>query len=184
VLSTEDQEIANVGRRLGVEVPFMRPANLAADETPMLPVIMHAVRWLRQEGEYFDAVCLLQPTTPLRTAQDIDDAAMLLEETGADSVITFVKVSGAHPARMKYVTEEGRVVDPPFGEQVEGQRRQDLPRLYLRAGSVYLTRMAVLEGGSFQGRDCRALVIPEERHCSIDTEFDFVVAECLLSRIL
>jgi CMP-N-acetylneuraminic acid synthetase len=183
VLSTDDEEIASVGRRLGVETPFVRPAQLALDETPMLPVVLHAVEWFRQRGQSFDAVCLLQPTSPLRLPADIDGAVDLLENTGADSVVSFVRVGGWHPARMKYVRSDGRVVDPPFKEQLEGQRRQELPALYLRAGSIYLTRTPVLtEQGSFQGRDCRALIIPEERACNIDTEYDFMVAECLVER--
>jgi CMP-N-acetylneuraminic acid synthetase len=149
----------------------------------MLPVVLHAVEWFREQGEGFDAVCVLQPTCPLRLPEDIDGAVELLESTGADSVISFVRVSGCHPARMKYVQSDGRVMDPPFKEQLEGQRRQELPPLYLRAGSIYLTRTPVLtEQGSFQGRDCRALIIPEERACNIDTEYDFMVAECLVER--
>src|SRR2546430_4022808 len=131
VLSTEDEEIAEVGRHYGVEVPFLRPKALAQDTTPMLPVVQHALRMLTAAGDRFDAVCLLQPTNPLRRASDIDQAIGLLERTGADSVISFVEVGDTHPARMKYLTAEGRVIDPPFAEEVEGQRRQDLPQLYL-----------------------------------------------------
>src|SRR5712691_3013598 len=98
VLSTEDDEIAEVGRRCGAEVPFLRPASLAQDTTPMLPVVQHAIRMLEAAGDHFDAVCLLQPTNPLRRASDIDDAIDLLERTQADSVISFVEVSDSHPA--------------------------------------------------------------------------------------
>src|SRR5262245_49368383 len=72
ILSTDHEEIARIGRECGLEVPFMRPAELAEDETPMLPVIQHAVRWLEVRGDSFDAVCLLQPTNPLRRPDDID----------------------------------------------------------------------------------------------------------------
>ncbi|HEU4629849.1 MAG TPA: acylneuraminate cytidylyltransferase family protein [Gemmatimonadaceae bacterium] len=182
ILTTEDEEIAEVGRRCGVEVPFRRPAELARDETPMLPVVQHALGWLAERGDRFDAVCLLAPSTPLRRPEDIDGAIELLERTGADSVISFVAVGDKHPARMKYVTDGGRVVDPPFAEATEGQRRQDLPRLYLREGSIYLTRTPVLlEQGSFKGNDCRAWLVPEERACNIDTPIDLVFAECLLA---
>jgi CMP-N-acetylneuraminic acid synthetase len=183
VLSTEDEEIGAVGRRCGVEVPFLRPAELAQDNTPMLPVVQDALRSLEAASDRFDAVCLLQPTNPLRRASEIDDAIELLEQTGADSVISFVEVGDKHPARMKYVTAEGRVVDPPFAEELEGQRRQELPKLYLREGSIYLTRTAVIMGrNSFQGQDCRALLIPEDRACNIDTPFDWFVAEQVLKR--
>jgi CMP-N,N'-diacetyllegionaminic acid synthase len=183
ILSTDDEEIAAVGRACGLEVPFMRPAELAEDETPMMPVVHHALGWLAERGSTFDAVCLLAPCTPLRRAEDIDGAIALLERTGADSVISFVAVGDKHPARMKYIDDEGRAVDPPFAESVEGQRRQDLPRLYLREGSIYLTRTRViLEQRSFKGRDCRAWLVPEDRACNVDAPIDLLVAEQLLLR--
>ena len=92
ILSTEDEEIAEAGRRCGLEVPFLRPQELAADDTPMLPVIEHAVRWVEERGERFDAICLLQPTNPLRRAEEIDGCIELLIGTGADSVVTVLPV--------------------------------------------------------------------------------------------
>src|SRR3954464_5723644 len=119
ILSTENEEIAEVGRRCGLEVPFMRPTALAADDTPTLPVVQDALRKLEAEGDTFDAVLILQPTTPLRRPEDIDGAIELLERTGAGSVISFVDVGEKHPARMKFIDEEGRVTDPPFSERFE-----------------------------------------------------------------
>jgi CMP-N-acetylneuraminic acid synthetase len=92
ILSTDDDEIATVGRSLALDIPFMRPAELAKDETPTLPVLQDAVRRLKKAGESYDAVMALQPTNPLRRAGDIDGAIALLEKTGADSVISFVDV--------------------------------------------------------------------------------------------
>ncbi len=181
VLSTEDAEIAEIGRNLGLEVPFLRPAALAADDTPAIDVLLHAVRALEADGPPVDAVFTLQPTTPLRTAEDIDGAVALLDRTGADSVISFVEVGDRHPARMKYVDAEGRVADPPFAEAVEGQRRQDLPTLYLREGSVYLTRRNVLvDHRSLKGADCRAWIVPADRACNIDEPVDWIIAEALV----
>jgi CMP-N-acetylneuraminic acid synthetase len=178
VLTTDDEEIASVGRSAGLEVPFLRPAELARDDTPSLPVVQHAVRFLEEEGDLFDAVCLLQPTSPLREPSDVDRAVALLTRTGADSVISFVEVGEKHPARMKIVEPDGRVSDPPFAEVTEGMRRQDLPKLYLRDGSIYLTRREVLmEKGSFKGDDCRALLVPVERSVNVDTPWDLFLAE-------
>jgi CMP-N,N'-diacetyllegionaminic acid synthase len=181
VLSTEDEEIARVGRDCGLDVPFMRPLELAQDETPTIPVLQDMVRKLEALGERYDAVLVLQPTNPLRRPADIDGAIELLEKTRADSVISFVNVGEKHPARMKFITPDGYVIDPSFAEQFEGQRRQDLPKLYLREGSIYLTRRTVLmEQNSLKGRDCRAWIIPEERACNIDTPFDLFLAEQML----
>jgi CMP-N-acetylneuraminic acid synthetase len=181
VLSTDDQEIAAAGREMGLEVPFLRPAELARDDTPSIPVVQHVVRELERQGDSYDALFLLQPTNPMRRPEDIDGAIDLLEQTNADSVISFVDVGEKHPARMKFIAEDGKVIDPPFAEQFEGQRRQDLPRLFLREGSVYLTRMSVLmQEDSLKGRDCRAWLIPPERACAIDTPWDMFLVEQMI----
>jgi len=181
VLSTEDEEIARVGCQWGLETPFLRPAELARDDTPTIPVLQDVVRRLEAAGERYDAIFTLQPTSPLRRPEDIDGAVELLERTGADSVISFVEVGDRHPARMKYIVNGGQVTDPPFSEEFEGQPRQTLPRLYLREGSVYLTRREVLmEQNSLKGRDCRAWIVPEDRAWGVDTAFDLFVAEQIL----
>lgn len=184
VLSTEDEEIAGVGRQCGLDVPFMRPQELAQDETPTIPVLQDVVRRLEAMGELYDAVLTLQPTSPLRRAHDIDGAIELLERTGADSVISFVDAGGYHLARMKLIDQLGKVSDLPFAgevEQFEGQRRQDRIKLYRREGSIYLTLTKVLmERNTLKGDDCRAWIIPEERACDIDTRFDLFIAEKML----
>ncbi|HEY4176153.1 MAG TPA: acylneuraminate cytidylyltransferase family protein [Kofleriaceae bacterium] len=183
VLSTDADDIAAAGEALGLEVPFMRPPELARDDTPTIPVLQHVVRQLEASGDRYDAIFTLQPTNPLRRTSDIDGAIDVLAKTSADSVISFVDVGERHPARMKMVDDDGRVTDPPFGELFEGQRRQDLPRLWLRDGSVYLTRRAVLmEQDSLKGSDCRAWKMPIERSCNIDTPFDLWLVEQLLRR--
>ncbi len=181
VLSTEDAEIAAIGKDCGLEVPFLRPLELARDDTPTIPVVQDVVRRLEATGEVYDAVFVLQPTNPLRRSDDVDGAIQLLEKSGADSVISFVEVGENHPARMKYISQDGCVLDPPFGEQLEGQRRQDLPKLYSREGSVYVTlRDVLMEQNSLKGRDCRAWIIPPERACNINTPFDLFLAEQML----
>ena len=114
VLSTDDEEIAEVGRAWGLEVPFLRPLELARDDTPTIPVLQDVVRKLEANGESYDAILTLQPTTPLRRPEDIDGAITLLEQSGADAVISFVEVGEKHPSRMKFIGEDGHVVDPPF----------------------------------------------------------------------
>jgi len=181
VLSTDDQEVADIGRLWGLEVPFMRPPELARDDTPAIAVVEHVVSQLESRGDTFDAIFTLQPTNPLRRPDDIDGAIELLDRTGADSVISFVDVGEKHPARMKYIDPDGRVIDPPFAEHTEGQRRQELSKLYLRDGSVYLTRRDVLmTEHSLKGRDCRAWIVPSERSCNIDEPFDWLLAEMLV----
>ena len=112
ILSTEDEQIADVGRQLGCDVPFIRPRDLAQDDTPHLPVIQHAVRWMAERAKYScDAVMILQPTSPLRTADDIRSAIDLLERSGADSVVSASEVPAhVHPMRTLRVDQAGAAV--------------------------------------------------------------------------
>ena len=178
--------IADAGRAAGIDVPFMRPSHLAQDETPTIPVLQDAVTRMEDKNRVkFDAIFTLQPTNPLRIASDIDGAIQLLDKSGCDSVISFVDVGERHPARMKFIDDSGRVVDPPFSEKFEGQRRQDLSTLYLRDGSVYLTRRDVLMNqNSLKGNDCRAWIMPQQRSCNIDVPFDLFMVDHMLSQDL
>lgn len=183
VVSTDDPEITRVAATHGGDAPFVRPAHLATDSAASLGVMQHALRALEQAdpATRYDVLVMLQPTTPFRTALDIDGALALLERTGADSVISVMDVQGHHPARMKYLDGD-RLIDPPFAEAVENQPRQQLRPMYIRNGAVYATRRDVLMGGSFKGKDCRAWIMPAERSVNIDTLDDFAYAEWCLSR--
>ncbi len=182
LLSTDDPRIAKVGKAYGLEVPFSRPAELATDTAGSLPVVLHALQWVEEEEDrVYDAVMMLQPTTPFRRVTDIDKAIDLLEKTGADSVISVTEVGAFHPARMKYL-EGDRLIDPPFCEAYENQPRQELPPMYIRSGDIYLTRRATLLNKSFKGSDCRALFIDASRAVNIDTLRDFVYAEFLIEK--
>jgi CMP-N,N'-diacetyllegionaminic acid synthase len=182
VLSTEDEEIAAVGRSCGLDVPFMRPPELARDDSPTLPVLQDVVTRLEKAGEVYDAVMTLQVTNPLRRTSDIDGAIQLLDETGADSVISFTDVGARHPSKMKSIDAGGRVIDPPFFLPAEGPRRQELTPIYRREGSIYLTRHDVLmRQNSLKGSDCRAWLVPEEWSCDVDSPFDLFLAAQMLA---
>src|SRR6185295_18227244 len=144
ILTTEDKGIARVGESCGLEVPFIRPAELAEDETPMLPVVQHAVRWLEDHGERFDAVCLLQPTNPLRLPEDIDGCIQLLETTDADAVVTIIPVPAEHNPHWVSSPHGSGLLHLLTGEGRPAPRRQELPPAIHRKGSVYVTRRDVL----------------------------------------
>jgi CMP-N,N'-diacetyllegionaminic acid synthase len=181
VLSTDDPEIAAAGRALGLVVPFLRPAALAADDTPMLPVLVHTVEALRREGFAADAVVLLQPTSPLRTAADVDAALDLLEATGADSVVSVVEVPHQFSPVSVMSIENGRL--RPFLSGPAATRRQDKPRVFARNGpAVLAVRAASLARGSLYGDDCRPLLMDPESSVDIDGPADFAYAEYLLSQ--
>jgi len=172
VLSTEDGEIARCGLRWGARVPFMRPAELARDDTPSLPVVQHALEQMDELGEPFDAVCLLQATNPLRTAQDIDGACALFERSGADSVVSVALIPSHFHPMWAYFRDDGGLLRQAAGSGVV-PRRQELPPAYFREGSVYVThRKVVLDLGSLYGERVVPYVMPPERCGGIDTPED------------
>lgn len=183
VVSTDDDQIAEVAEAAGGDVPFRRPADLAADHAQAIPNIQHALRTVEQleGGDPYDAVMMLQPTTPFRTPTDIDAAVDLLETTGADSVISVVDVGGHHPARMHYV-DDGELLNHELSESYENQNRQELRPMFIRNGAIYLTRREVLLGGSFRGKVCRAYEMPTERSVNIDGALDLLFATWLAER--
>jgi CMP-N-acetylneuraminic acid synthetase len=180
ILSTEDEEIVRVGESCGLDVPFIRPAELAEDETPMLPVVQHAVRWLENHGERFDAVCLLQPTNPLRLPEDIDGCIQLLETTDADAVVTIIPVPAEHNPHWVYFQNGSNLLRLSTGESTPIPRRQELPPAFHREGSVYVTRRDVLiEGNSLYGRRLAGYPVDAVRSVNIDGPEDWARAETL-----
>jgi CMP-N-acetylneuraminic acid synthetase len=173
VLSTDAPDIADAGRRAGLEVPFMRPAALAADDTPMLPVIQHALAETAKNGWSPDVIVLLQPTSPLRRPDHIRDAVTMLRETKADSVVTVVEVPRHLSPDYVMRIEEGRL--RPFLPDGAGvTRRQDARPAYSRDGTVYAFRRSTIERfGGIYGDDCRPLLIDATESLSIDTEDDW-----------
>jgi D-3-phosphoglycerate dehydrogenase / 2-oxoglutarate reductase len=184
MVTTDDEEIADVSREYGALVPFMRPADLGTDSAQAIPTIQHAVREMETLRDYhYDVVVMLQPTTPLRTSQDIDESVRKLIDTDADSVISVVDVGGHHPMRMKQIVED-TLIDYD-DEAIENMPRQDLPAVYLRAGSIYATRRDVLMiQGSFKGEISRPFIIPPDRAVNIDIMPDMVVAEWRIGQML
>jgi CMP-N-acetylneuraminic acid synthetase len=185
ILSTEDGEIAKVGRRCGLEVPFMRPAELARDDTPTLPVLQHAVRTLEKEGRSFDAICLLQPTNPFRRADDINACVHLLAESGADSVISVLSVPHQHNPHWVYFRGQDGFLKLSTGEKTPIARRQLLPPAFHREGSVYVTRRDVLmENDSLFGSSVAGYLMEVSRSVNIDTLEDWARAEEVLEQEL
>lgn len=182
ILSTDDPAIADVGRQCGVEVPFLRPTDLAQDDTPALSVIEHALSTLGEDERYQPkVVVLLQPTSPLRRAEHIDAAVDILLETEADSVVTVTEVPHHfNPVSLMRI-DQGTLV--PFIDGPLILRRQDKPQVYARNGPAVLAmRRATIENGSLYGQDCRPLLMRAEESLDIDSPFDLLVAEAVLSR--
>jgi N-acylneuraminate cytidylyltransferase len=183
ILTTDDPDIAAYARSQGCEVPFMRPAELARDDTIHFDVMHHAVKWLRDHESYWpDAVMILQPTSPLRRPEDIRAAIRLLDETGADCVLSVSDVTPHHhPMRMLRVDDNGKATLFVTGEPVRRRinRRQDLPPAYAMDGSIYLFRPSLLFASepSLYGDRTHALSTPAPYGLSIDSPDDWAAAE-------
>lgn len=180
IVSTESETIASTARTLGLHVPFLRPASLAADDTPMLPVLQHALTAMAERGFRADVLVLLQPTSPLRREDHIDATIDLLDRTAADSVVSVVEVPHQFNPTSVMCLENSRL--RPFLEGPTATRRQDKPQVFARNGpAVLAVRAGVLSSGSLYGDDCRALVMDAESSLDIDTAWDLTLAELVLN---
>lgn len=180
VVSTDDEEIATAARAHGAEAPFLRPAEIAADDTPDFPVLEHALGWLaREEGYRPDVVVWLRPTCPLRTAADIDAAVALLRETKADCVRSVCR-SKHHPLWMKRLEGDRLLPLLPDVDEQTYPRRQLLPPVYRLNGAVDVVRAsAALKAREIFPGDMRAYVMPAARSIDIDEPIDLLVARAL-----
>jgi CMP-N,N'-diacetyllegionaminic acid synthase len=180
VVSTDDREIAETARRCGAEVPFMRPAELAGDASPHVDVVLHALAWLDEREDYRpDYVVLLQPTSPLRTAEDIDAAVRLAWEKNSDAVVS-VCATHDHPYLVRRLTGDGRLeefVSCPLAYA----RRQDLPPAYALNGALYVSRPeAIRTAQTMCPAGALAYVMPPERSLQIDSAWELRMADHLL----
>lgn len=179
VVSTDDQEIAEISRGLGAEVR-LRPMSLAADDTLTRDVLEHVVNELAAEGESPDAVLTLQPTSPLRTARHIKEAITVFgSDPQADSLVSCVDVPHIfHPRSVMRRDATGYLV--PYLDEKQPTRRQDKEPVFARNGAaIYITRTNRLKDYVFGGKLLAYMMDPESS-LDIDTVDDFVTAERLL----
>ena len=179
ILSTDDAGIAAAGTACACEVPFLRPAELAGDKTPMIDVVLHALDTL---GGGFDLVVLLQPTSPLRSSQDITACVDLCVQTGAPSVVAVTPASES-PYWM-FTLDTGQALARLLPEAPVQTRRQDLPPAYLVNGAVYVARPDWLRRHrAFIAADTKGYVMPAERSIDIDDLNDWAAAEEVFHRM-
>ena len=180
VVSTDDSEIAEVSRSFGAEVPFMRPKELASDSSLQIDSIKHAISFLEDEGEYFDIILLLQPTTPLRKTFDIDSSLELLIEKNADTVISVTDVGGRHPATCYEPLKDKKIV-PYFKSDERGVLRQEFKPILWRNGAIYATkRNVIIDNNSLYGKSIVGYKMGEERSFNIDSQFDWNLTEAYI----
>jgi N-acylneuraminate cytidylyltransferase/CMP-N,N'-diacetyllegionaminic acid synthase len=176
VVSTDSPEIARIAKRARAETPFLRPASLATDRATSLSVVLHALAWLqRNDGYVCDYVLLLQPTSPLRTASDIDAAVRIAQVHACDAVVS-VSPTGERPAWLKRLTPGGRL------RRVAVTRREPAGELYMPNGAIYLSTPTALRAHhTWYTSDTRAYIMPRRRSLDIDTSWDLHIARLILT---
>jgi CMP-N,N'-diacetyllegionaminic acid synthase len=180
VVSTDDDEIVEIAKKYGAEVPFIRPAVLANDTSSTIDVIFHAINWLKEHEDYRpEYILLLQPTSPLRIKEDIDGAIQMLKDKNARSIVSVCETDH-HQWWSNTLPENGNMKDF-LRPEILNKRRQVLPVFYRINGAIYLADTDYLrERNSFFGSDTFAFEMPKEHSIDIDSDIDFKLAGLLL----
>lgn len=177
IVSTDSKAIATIAREHGVEVPFMRPDHLSTDAALALDVLIHAITEIEQQDhQSFDYVMMLQPTSPLRTSEDIDACITIALETGADSVFSMKELTDFAPQKIKTI-EHGMI--KPFLMEEKGQSapRHLGKKAYKRNCAIYLTKTRLILQGDQFGTTSMAYVMPASRSIDINDPVDVELAE-------
>ena len=181
IVSTDDKEIAEISKKYGAEIPFMRPKELAEDNAKGIEVVLHAIDWFRENDKrkQYDLIMLLQPTSPLRKSEDIDKAIELLFLKEAKAIVSVCEVDH-HPLWGNTLPEDGCMKDF-IRREVMNKNRQELPIFYRLNGAIYLAYCNYIkERKSFFGEKTFSYIMPRERAIDIDNEIDFELAQILM----
>ncbi|MGK4569289.1 cytidylyltransferase domain-containing protein [Flavobacterium sp. 3HN19-14] len=184
IVSTDDEKIMETVMQLGAEVPFKRPAELANDTASSIAVVQHAVDFLESEGDFFDAICLLQPTSPFRENGFIDQAIEDFAQKNADALISVLPVPQELNPHWIFEKDASGFLNIATGEKEIITRRQDLPLAFFRDGAVYLTKIDAIKAGSFYGKKLISIQSNPELYINIDTIDDWHEAEKILPKYL
>lgn len=180
IVSTDNQEIAEIAEKLGAEVPFLRPVEIAGDSSASILTVLHALDFLKEKENYNPVfVCLLQPTSPLRIAADIDGTIETALSKKRDAAVSVVETHH-HPFLLRKIEKDGSLV-PFITSGNEYNRRQDMPKTFFVNGAVFVNSIkSLVERKSFYPPGCLGFEMPPERSIQIDTPWDFYCAQLML----
>ncbi len=181
IVSTDSNEIADIAKSYGADVPFLRPPELSTDDASSFSVFRHAIEYLEKNESYpVDIGVLLQPTSPLRGAKRIDEVIEKILTSDCNSVITVCKTKHHHPY-WSFKMQDDELI-PLMENVIPINRRQLLPDVYAVNGAVYaIKRNVIFEQASFFGKNVRAIIMSEEESLDIDNYLDFFIAEMVLT---
>lgn len=181
VVSTDSRKIAKVAKKYGVEVPFLRPKKIAGDKSPTIDAVLHALGWLEEHGEKFDAVALLEPTSPLRKNDDIDNAIKLFLKNfnKTDAVVSVGEVHLEHPSVMKMI--EKNYLKPFLSSKRKIHQRQQLSKVYFPYGVIYLCKTSVLKKQkTFYPKRIMPYQIERWQNYEVDDIFDLICVRAVI----
>ncbi|UOK43793.1 MULTISPECIES: cytidylyltransferase domain-containing protein [Flavobacterium] len=182
IVSTDSDAIAAVALDYGAGIPFMRPKELAEDNTPTLAVLQHVLDFYESNGAFFEAVCLLQPTSPFRENGFIDCAIEKFMETNADALVSVLPVPHEYNPHWTFECDENGLLTIATGDEKLISRRQDLPQAYHRDGSIYITKSEVIKAGSLYGNQLAYIESNPENYVNIDTPEDWEKASLFIKK--
>lgn len=183
VVSTDHEEIAIAAEIYGCKPPFIRPAELAEDTSTSLEVVQHAIGFFESQNIFFDAVCLLQPTSPFREKGCIDKAITQFIDTQADCLVSVLPIPLEYNPHWAFEETENGLLKIATGETTIIPRRQDLPKAFHRDGSIYITKTEVIKNGSLYGNKIAYIESNPEFHVNIDTMEDWEKAEKIVNKL-
>jgi len=184
IVSTDYDDIRDVSKKYGADVPFMRPKEIADDKSTSIEVVQHALNWLKDnDNEEYDYLMILQPTSPLRSAEDIDECIKKIVDTDADSVMSMVELTDFSLKKLKKI--ENDLIQPLLQESEDGAptQRQELSKVYKRNCAIYLTKVEYIMEGDLFGKIPRPYIMPEERSIDINESIDFETAKFWMDNI-
>mgnify|MGYP000574740084 FL=1 len=181
VVSSDSNKILDISKKYGAKNLILRPKKYAQDKTRSVFLFKYLRKQLEKNYK-FDVIMILQPTSPLRTHTDINRSIKLFKENKCDSVISVTSVGGMHPARMKYINKKRYIVDPVFAEKKEGQNRQELKKIFIKNGAIYLFKKNNLDKNSIKGKKSLAMVMPQHSSINIDTKYDLELAKYFIKK--
>lgn len=180
IISTDDPQAAITAYNYNVDIPFLRPAHLAQDNTPTFDVVLHAITFFEQIGEHYDLVCLLQPTCPFRDEGFIDKCIQHLIDSGADSLCSVAKIPHQYNPHWAFEADENGYLKVATGETTLIPSRQQLPDAFIRDGSVYIFKTEnILLHQNLYGNKIAYMETDNQWHINIDTLEDWHKAEMI-----
>ncbi len=180
IVSTDSQEIARIAISLGAEAPFIRPQHLAADNSPTIDTVIHTIEYLKEINIEIDTICLLQPTSPFRSMYDLEAAINHFKATKAESLISVTEVPHSYNPHWVFekVSDNSQFLKLSSGDKEIIHRRQELPKCFIRNGSIYLTKTkTIMENKSLYGDNITWYEMEQQKSVNIDTLSDWVKAE-------